>query len=701
MNDQNHESLLNGSVENVQIEAPQEKTLETLQQQCRELIAQRKLREIDLQLAQQVVSYELATDPKKQSEQITQLYFACVALSASLAKGQVCLPLDRCFIRDLSAWWLNTPQLVELLSACDNVFVVANNSADYSTGHSSTVSSADSSSGSEQNWQNQPLVLDPGNGITTPRLYLARYYFYEQGVYQHIRQRLTPAMSHKELAASLKQPLQQLFPRSASGDVIDWQNIAAASACSMPFAVITGGPGTGKTTTVTKLLSALLSLNPSMHIALAAPTGKAAARMTESIRGAKIRENQHGENGASGLAHADLIPDDSFTLHRLLGWTPRGYRYNRDHPLPYDCVVVDEASMIDLPMMHHLMSALSADARLILLGDRDQLASVEAGSVLADLCDSGNEHGPSLEFAQLMQQLTGQDISGFVETLAGGQGIQNAVAQLRVSHRFHANSGIGRLAAAVNQGNYHDALAAFDKFSDIDLHWHDTSVDNKTSKPTDFWKIATAKGYQDYCKTVAKGDPKQIIQAFSQFQVLVATRQGPFGIEEINRQIELLLRPQLDKKHQYGGVMYPGRAVMISRNDYDLGLFNGDIGILVEVPKEVSKEVPNEGSRESGRELKAAFMDSDGEVRLLLPSRLPEHETAFAMTVHKSQGSEFDQVFMILPATWQSVITRELIYTGITRAKSHFRLLTSMHSWQAGLSARVERASGLRDKLWC
>ncbi|WP_420591197.1 exodeoxyribonuclease V subunit alpha [Bacterioplanoides sp.] len=668
MSYQDEVSLLNGTEEN---------TLEKLQQQCRELIAQRKLREIDLQLAQQVVSYELATEPKDQTdsqpEKIIQLYFACVALSASLAKGQVCLPLDRCFIRDLSAWWLNMPQLVELLSGCDNVFVVADDS--------------------EQNWQNQPLVLDPGNGITTPRLYLARYYFYEQGVYQHIRQRLTPAMSQEELIASLKQPLQQLFPGAATGDVIDWQNIAAASACSMPFAVITGGPGTGKTTTVTKLLSALLSLNPSMHIALAAPTGKAAARMTESIRGAKIRESQNSENGESGLVHADLIPDDSFTLHRLLGWTPRGYRYNRDHPLPYDCVVVDEASMIDLPMMHHLMSALSADTRLILLGDRDQLASVEAGSVLADLCDSGNEHGPSQEFAQLMQQLTGQDISGYVEHIDGGQGIQNAVAQLRVSHRFHANSGIGRLAAAVNQGNYHDALAAFEKFEDIDLHWHDTSADNKTSKTTDFWKIATAKGYQNYCKTVAKGDPKQIIQAFSEFQVLVATRQGPFGIEEVNRQIELLLRPQLDKKHQYSGAMYPGRAVMISRNDYDLGLFNGDIGILVEVPKD--------SEAKSERELKAAFMDSDGEVRLLLPSRLPEHETAFAMTVHKSQGSEFDQVFMILPTTWQSVITRELIYTGITRAKSHFRLLTSMHSWQAGLSARVERASGLRDKLWC
>lgn len=667
--------------------ALQENTLEILQQQCRELIDQRKLREIDLQLAQQVVSYELAAEPKQKPEKIIQLYFSCVALSASLAKGQVCLPLDRCFIRDLSDWWVNTAQLVELLSDCDNVFVVSDN-------------------GCEPGWQNQPLVLDPGNDITTPRLYLARYYFYEQGVYQHIRQRLMPAMSHEALIASLKQPLKQLFPDAsagdsgaAAGDVIDWQNIAAASACVMPFAVITGGPGTGKTTTVTKLLSALLSLNPSMHIALAAPTGKAAARMTESIRGAKIRESQNSEG--TGLAHAELIPDDSFTLHRLLGWTPRGYRYNRHHPLPYDCVVVDEASMIDLPMMHHLMSALSADARLILLGDRDQLASVEAGSVLADLCDSCNEHGPSQEFAQLMQQLTGQDISGYVERIDDGQGIQNAVAQLRVSHRFHANSGIGRLAAAVNQGNYHHALTAFETFGDIDLHWHDATVDNNSPKTqktrtTDFWKTAVAKGYQNYCKTVAKGDPKQIIQAFSEFQVLVATRQGPFGIEEINRQIELLLRPQLDKKYQYSGAMYPGRAVMVSRNDYDLGLFNGDIGILVEVPQPESCE----GGKNADRELKAAFMNSDGEVRLLLPSRLPEHETAFAMTVHKSQGSEFDQVFMMLPARWQSVITRELIYTGITRAKSHFRLLTSMHSWQTGLSSRVERASGLRDKLW-
>ncbi|MEL7401745.1 MAG: AAA family ATPase, partial [Pseudomonadota bacterium] len=315
---------------------------------------------------------------------------------------------------------------------------------------------------------------------------------FEMGVYQAINSRLQYSDDQRSEQAqqSLKDTLAGLFPDVATlneNGQTDWQNIAAASACLQRFTVITGGPGTGKTTTVTRLLSALLSQaedGKTLHIALAAPTGKAAARMTESIRAAKQRGN---------LANAEQIPDSSFTLHRLLGWSPQGFRYHRDHPLPYDCVVVDEASMIDLPMMFHLMTALAANTRLILLGDRDQLASVEAGSVLADLCDAGNEHAPSAEFSQRLSRITGQNLQALNPALAmsgesPGNAMQNALAQLRVSHRFTADSGIGQLAAAVNAGEVKPALACFNRFDDIDLQWLQDS--NARSSDTQWYRSA-------------------------------------------------------------------------------------------------------------------------------------------------------------------------------------------------------------------
>jgi len=668
--------------------------LQGLKQQCQRLLATNKLRQIDVQLAEQLLQYERQAragaelcDSAASEQQDTLLYLVSLLVSAALAKGQVCLPLDRCPLPELIPWWPVKTNLGLSLEGLHCTFRLNGNLHLSHTPIKERMAGSIADTDGLSGWQNQPLIIDDGYAQT--RLYLARYYVYEMGVYQAINTRLQHSDDQlsEQARQSLKDTLAGLFP-----DVVtlnekgqtDWQNIAAASACLQRFTVITGGPGTGKTTTVTRLLSALLSqaeAGKTLHIALAAPTGKAAARMTESIRAAKQRGN---------LANAEQIPDSSFTLHRLLGWSPRGFRYHRDHPLPYDCVVVDEASMIDLPMMFHLMTALAANTRLILLGDRDQLASVEAGSVLADLCDAGNEHAPSAEFSQRLSRITGQNLQVLNPALAmlgqqPGNAMQNALAQLRVSHRFTADSGIGQLAAAVNAGEVKPALACFNRFDDIDLQWLQDS--NARSADTQ-WQLPVMQGYRDYCQAVRKAATGDIIAAFAQFQVLVATRQGTSGVEYVNERIEQWLRPQLDPEQVYTGVMYPGRALMIARNDYDLGLFNGDIGIVVETG---SPEQP---------QLKVAFQSLDGDVRLIMPSRLPEHETAFAMTVHKSQGSEFDRVFLMLPQQWQSVITRELIYTAITRAKQHFRLLTSMHSFQTGVVTRVQRASGLRDRLW-
>lgn len=631
----------------------------------------KNLRDIDRQVASQILQWEVQAAADAEPQTLQCLAVASVMVSVALGKGQVCLPLTSCALPEWREFWHEHSLLASAqLAACRTVYVADAN--------------PETAVGDFRDYAQQPLVLHGNN------LYLARYFFYERGVLTQIHQRLAqqPPLNDAGLTATLT----QLFGEPAGSDpaaVIDWQKVAAASACIRNFAVITGGPGTGKTTTVTRLLSALLSQNPEMSIALAAPTGKAAARMTESIRGAKLRAQQSGE---TSLPFAEQIPDDSFTLHRLLGWSPRGFRYNAKRHLPFDCVVVDEASMVDLPMMYHLFQALAADTRLILLGDRDQLASVEAGSVLADLCDAGVQHGPDAGFAQRLQQLTGFDLASVTENPVSP--MQNAVASLRVSHRFNADSGIGQLAAAVNNSAQQRADEVLRTFADVRF----VALSKVAEQPfwqQPQWQQTLVDGYRVYANSLRafsadKADANDVFSAFNRFQILVALRQGPYGVEQVNQRTERLLQAAglIDTRASASG-WYAGRPVMISRNEYDLGLFNGDIGIALPVTDEQGKPT-----------LKVAFPDADGGVRYLLPSRLPAHETAFAMTVHKSQGSEFSELCLLLPDQWQSVITRELIYTAITRARKQFYLFASDSCWHQGIASRVQRASGLRDALW-
>ncbi|MCD8522802.1 MAG: exodeoxyribonuclease V subunit alpha [Saccharospirillaceae bacterium] len=640
----------------------------------------KNLRDIDRQVATQILQWEVqaSADAQPEPQRLQRLAMASVMVSVALGKGQVCLPLTSCALPEWREFWHEHALLASAqLAACRTVYVAEANPKP--------------AVGEFRDYAQQPLVLHGNN------LYLARYFFYERGVLTQIHQRLAqePALNDAELTGTLTQLFGE--PAVNSDAVIDWQKVAAASACIRHFSVITGGPGTGKTTTVTRLLSALLSQKPGMSIALAAPTGKAAARMTESIRGAKLRAQQRGENT---LPFAEQIPDDSFTLHRLLGWSPRGFRYNANRHLPFDCVVVDEASMVDLPMMYHLFQALAADTRLILLGDRDQLASVEAGSVLADLCDAGVQHGPDAGFAQRLQPLTGYDLTSVTE--ASVSPMQNAVASLRVSHRFTAASGIGQLAAAVNNSDLARAGQVLREFSDVRSVLL-TPLAEQPFWQQPAWQQTLLDGYRDYTEAVralsadgactnarSGAGAVGVFEAFNRFQILVALRQGPYGVEQVNQRTERLLQAAglLDTRASASG-WYSGRPVMISRNDYDLGLYNGDIGIALPVSDDQGTQT-----------LKVAFPDAGGGVRYLLPSRLPAHETAFAMTVHKSQGSEFDHLCLLLPEQWQSVITRELIYTAITRAKQRFSLFSSEACWQQGLNTRVQRASGLREALW-
>jgi exodeoxyribonuclease V alpha subunit len=564
---------------------------------------------------------------------------------------------------------------------------------------------------------NYPLVSMQG------RLYFSRYWFYQQQVYYAITSRLDHQGNNENKQNSeLSKTLQQLFPNAAQPD---WQMLAAANACLNRFSVITGGPGTGKTTTVTRLLAALISQQPNLRIALAAPTGKAAARLIESILAAK-------EKLAESFPLAAKIPVSSFTLHRLLGWRPDGFTYNHKKTLPYDLVIVDEASMVDLPMMAQLMEALGDNTRLILLGDKDQLASVEAGSVLGDLCDSGisvNDypaHGLQIDRAAQLEQLCGlQDgqLTSFIEE--GAPLMANSLTQLRVSHRFTSDSGIGKLATAVNVGRVDWVADSFQKYGDIQLHaclaapFSSSKAGLKKENSEMIiaaehaWQEQVVQGYSHYLNAIERGDsPFDVLQLFNKFQLLCALRQGSSGLYALNDRVQKLLQTRgllsLESTATAVGQnrWYVGRPVMISRNDYELNLFNGDVGIamLVDATK-TQKSSNNSCNSVNEKELKVFFIDSSssnhkGKVRQLLPTRLPEHETAFAMTVHKSQGSEFDDVALVLPEVITPVISRELIYTAITRGKKSFSLYSNQEVLEQGIKSRIERASGLRDLLF-
>jgi exodeoxyribonuclease V alpha subunit len=487
--------------------------------------------------------------------------------------------------------------------------------------------------------------------------------------------------------------------------------------CSVCFSVITGGPGTGKTTTVVRLLGLLQTLHlreqpKPLRIRLAAPTGKAAARLNTSI--------------ARQIARLDMaesvraaIPLEVETLHRLLGARPdsRSYTYNRRHPLHLDVLVIDEASMIDLEMMAAVLDALPAHARLILLGDKDQLSSVEAGAVLGDLGQRAEQGHYSAAMAAWLRETTGDDVTAFVH--ADAQPLDQHIAMLRSSHRFDAASGIGRLAAAVNAGDTASMQALLAARS-RDIAWLPSAAGDAplaviaTEGDADRFDIASSgeapQGFRFYLDRLRQQRPAagadhlahqrwayEVLEAFNHFQLLCAVRQGPAGTERWNREIAAKLCSAGLIESDRG--WYEGRPVMMTRNDYSLGLMNGDVGITLRMPgADGSFRLYAAFPMTRGSQLGGAT-ESAAPVRCVLPSRLGDVETVYAMTVHKSQGSEFEHTALVLPEEASPILTRELLYTGITRARRWLSLIGTHASVEQAMAQRTRRYSGLGERL--
>lgn len=466
------------------------------------------------------------------------------------------------------------------------------------------------------------IVVDAG------AIYLSRFHREETAIRDNLVARLSPAV---EPDGSTLEAADRIF-----GEGFQEQRDAALAAATQPTTVITGGPGTGKTTTVAGLLALLLSIDPSARVALAAPTGKAAARLQESIEQSSARLQAGDAERLAGLTAS--------TLHRLLGTLPgtSRFRHHRLNPLPHDIVIIDETSMVSLTQMSQLLEAVRPSTRLILVGDPDQLASVEAGAVLADLVDGLSSLQPT------------------------------AVQRLITTHRFGGD--VGALARAVRDGDL-EAVAAVLERADRATLVDDADAAAMTALRRDLVRRAGL-----IRKAAVDDDPAEALARSDQHRLLCAHRDGPLGAGHWNRQIERGLGEATGEPigPSWGREWYAGRPILVTSNDYGLGLFNGDTGVT--------------------------YLD-DGVLRVRVgsrdfaPSRMTQVETVHAMTVHKSQGSQATMVTVVLPEADSPLATRELIYTAITRAQDEVRLVGNREALEAAIARTVRRASGLAQRL--
>lgn len=506
-----------------------------------------------------------------------------------------------------------------------------------------------------------PLVFD------YDRLYMRRYWSFEVEVANKIDELMMSTFVVDQ--ERCKKIISQLF-NQPSFEEFDNQKIAVANSLNKQFTIIAGGPGTGKTTTVTKLLIALQDINNcSLRIAMAATTGKASQRLIESINKTK---NKVVDECSLPETLSNSIPEESFTLHRLLGpiKNSHNFKHNENNPLEIDILLIDEISMVDLPMMSRVLRALPVNARVILLGDADQLPSVAAGSILADIAPR-DITGYSPSNASYLRDITGYSLP------VNENGLDH-LTLLTYSHRFSGSGGIGQLANHVIKGGVQGA-------------WSVMQSEHKELSCTSNQELLSwltplvSKYFIPLFKATNIDDAFYILD---HFRFLCATRKGEFGVAKINEAIEDILR----KKGviPFGDKLYHGKPIMVSTNDYSLNLFNGDIGIIW---------------KSTNGKLLATFPTGKDDLenntyRFLSPARLPEVETVYAMTIHKTQGSEFQNIGMILPEQDSPILSRELLYTGITRAKESINMFSNEILFKKAVSRKIVRYSALQERIF-
>lgn len=567
-------------------------------------------------------------------------------LSKKMEEGHICIPLDEVYKNAKSNPW-SLPTEVSLLWKIPQ-FV-----------------------GTKPD-QIKPFIL------YDKKLYLHRYFRYETQVIDTVHRllseekslfstRLESLLEHQEYIESLT--ANKDLNGIPNHEKIDWQLAAAILACLNSFTIITGGPGTGKTTTVAKVLSILFRINPELRVALAAPTGKAAVRMAESLKSTTLSLSASVKSKFESLQPS--------TIHRLLKYIPDSvyFAHNAENPLPYEVIIVDEASMIDMPLFAKLLDAVKKGGRIIFLGDKNQLAPVEAGSLLGDLCKclkNINDFEPHL--VDILNSFIADNECKITSSFSGNEDhpLSAHIIELLRSHRFTSTGGIGKLSRSILENQ-------ITEIKQMLKHKIDGIIDFDENYSSEIFNDFIKK-YEEY---IRESDIQKALHKLSEIRVLLAVRDGEDGLYNINKKIEeyLIYRKLIKKDKEF----YEHRPVIITKNNKDLKLYNGDIGII---------------RKDANGQLRAWFEDSEGKIRSVIPAYLNDSETVYAMTIHKSQGSEYEEVLVILPRNTDSpILTRELLYTAVTRAKKRVLIQGTENIIIQTTSSEVKRGSGIIDRF--
>ncbi len=513
----------------------------------------------------------------------------------------------------------------------------------------------------------KPLILNKN------RVYMYKFWVWEKKIAKYIKSKSGEPFEQCDINAA-----KQIFNR-----IFDIDNpktypiiLAGVSALLKKLTVIIGGPGTGKTTAAANILAMLINIetaknsDKNMKIAFAAPTGKAAARLKEAM--AKVKTDINYDKKI-----LSLIPETSYTIHRLLKPTFdfSAYRHNKTNPLDFDIIVIDEASMIDIKLMTALIEAIDKDTKVIILGDKNQLASVEPGAVLADICGDNKAESFSKNFISLVQQITGINQNSLKNLQIKDNSFDNII-EFKTDFRFDKESGIKKLSDLINDQKAKEAFDYLKKGSKKDIKFI------TVKKPADLHyelQKAVLTYYKDY---LTSENLEDCIRLFNQFKILCAVKKGYYGINTLNMAIEKMLEAK--KLISLKTKWYHKKPLLITKNDYQTNLFNGDTAIVFNTDQNIPY---------------AVLSDSNGKIRQIACSMLAHYQTAYAITVHKSQGSEFDNVILVLPDAKYPVLTKELIYTAVTRAKKKVTILGTEEIFLYCVQRKAERASGLKEEL--